>query len=173
MAKGPAKKSRLTIKRMKAFWRLMRGKMVREKMSANRVAAGWALGMFVGCAIPFGFQLIISVPISVIARVSKLGATLGTFITNPITIFFIYPAQTWVVHRILFASNPQMPSEWTWQAVKVLAGRTIASFFIGGVLLGIILSPIMFFFSRRAVLSYRAALERRKAKKSAAHDTTP
>ena len=88
-----------------AFFRLIRRKMVRDPLPPEDVAAGWALGMFVGCSVPFGLQLVVSVPLAVVMRVSKVGATLGTFITNPVTIFFIYPAQTYVVNRLLFGGS--------------------------------------------------------------------
>jgi hypothetical protein len=157
--KDGVKRERPLLRRLRARFRLLKGRMVREKMPAERIAAGWSIGMFIGCAIPFGFQLVVSVPLAVVTRTSKIGATLGTFITNPVTIFFIYPAQTWAVYRILFGGSPEMPSEWTFEAVRGLAGRTIASFFIGGVALGVVLAPLMYVFVLRAVTAYR----RRKA----------
>lgn len=152
------------MRRFRAYLRYLKGKILRDRMTPNRVAAGWAIGMFVGCSIPFGFQLIVSVPAAVLTKTSKVGATIGTFVTNPFTIFFIYPAQTWVVYRLLFGGSPELPSEWTWEAVKGLAGKTIASFFLGGVLLGLILTPITFFAVRRLVVASRAALDRRRQK---------
>ncbi len=112
------------MRKLRAYFRLLKGKMLRDRMSPNRVAAGWAIGMFIGCSVPFGFQLVVSVPAAVLTKTSKIGATLGTFVTNPVTIFFIYPAQTWAVYRVLFGGSPELPSEWTWEAVKALAGRT-------------------------------------------------
>ncbi len=148
------------MRRLRAYFRLLKRKILRDRLSPNRVAAGWAIGMFIGCSIPFGFQLIVSVPLAVVTRTSKIGATLGTFITNPVTIFFIYPAQTWAVHHLLFGGSPELPETWTWETVQGLAGRTIASFFVGGVLLGCILAPLMFLFVRRLVVVARAARER-------------
>lgn len=153
------------MRRLRAYFRFLKGKILHDRLTPNRVAAGWAIGMFVGCSIPFGFQLIVSVPAAVLTRTSKVGATVGTFITNPLTIFFIYPAQTWAVYRLLFGGSPDLPSEWTWEAVKGLAGKTIASFFLGGVLLGVILTPVTFFFIRHLVTASRAARERRQARR--------
>ncbi len=152
-------------RKCRAFARLLKSKMVREKMPPGRVAAGWAIGMFVGCAIPFGLQLVVSIPLAIVTRTSKVGATVATFITNPVTIFFIYPAQTWVVYRLLFGEDPQLPSEWTFESVKSLAGGTIASFFIGGVALGLILSPIMYFVAKRTILEYRKLRDAAAARK--------
>ena len=70
-------------------------------MPANRVAAGWALGMFFGCVIPFGFQLILSIPTAIFFKISKIGATFGTLITNPVTIVFLYPLQCYLANRLI------------------------------------------------------------------------
>ena len=139
--------------------------MIRERLPVESIAGGWALGMFIGCAIPFGFQLIISIPLSVLLRVSKLGATLGTFITNPVTIWFIYPAQTLVVDHLLFGGNLSYERlrnlEWTWSTVKDLGGEAICSFFLGGILLGLVLAPITYCLVRRTVLHHRQRVQRK------------
>lgn len=140
-------------------WRNLREKMVREPLSPEDVAAGWALGMFVGCAIPFGLQLIISVPLAVMMRVSKIGATFGTLITNPVTIFFIYPAQTYVVNRIIFGGSLTyerlMKVEWTWQAVRKLGAETMVSFFLGGIFLAVIMTPITYIAVKKFIIAVR------------------
>lgn len=142
------------------YLRALREKIVKEPLSPNRVAAGWALGMFVGCSIPFGLQLIISVPLAIMMRVSKVGATVGTLITNPVTIFFIYPAQTYVMNLILFDGSLSfdrlMGLEWTWETVRKLGTEAMASFFIGGFVLAIILTPITYFIVKSIVVRHRA-----------------
>ena len=138
----------------------MRRKIVRDPLPPESVAAGWALGMFVGCAIPFGMQLVVSIPLAAMMRVSKVGATLGTFITNPVTILFIYPMQTWAVNKLLFGSSLSyeklVETEWSWRAVRSLGPEGMASFFLGGMILGIILAPLTYFAVRRIVLKSRA-----------------
>ena len=83
----------------------------------------------------------------------------GTFITNPVTIFFIYPAQTYVVNRMLFGGSLSfsrlMQTEWTWHAVRRLGAEAMASFFLGGLLLAIILTPITYFTVRGFVVRSR------------------
>lgn len=115
------------------------------------------MGVFVGFAIPFGLQLIVSVPLALMMRVSKVGATVGTFVTNPLTIFFIYPAQTYVVYNILFGRREmgELPTEWTRQSVMALSGPVIISFFLGGLALALIFSPIMYHIVKRIVMEYR------------------
>ena len=144
---------------LKGYWRELRAKMVKDPLPPEDVAAGWALGMFVGCAIPFGFQLVISIPLAMMMRVSKVGATLGTLITNPVTIFIIYPVQTWAVNRIAFSGSLSfrrlMDMEWTWEAVRRLGVDAMMSFFVGGIVLALVLSPITYFSVKRMVIKYR------------------
>ena len=146
----------------------LRRKIVKEPLPPENIAGGWALGIFIGCAIPFGMQLVIAIPLAMMLRVSRLGATIATFITNPATIFVIYPAQTFIVNKLLFGGSltysKLMETEWTWQAIRRLGVEVVASFFLGGFLLAIILTPITYFAVRRLVIVHRARTEQKKAK---------
>ncbi len=146
--------------RINSYWHILKRKIIRDPLPVESVAGGWALGMFIGCSIPFGFQLVISIPLALILKVSKIGATLGTFITNPVTIFFIYPAQTWVINYLFFDGSLSfdnlMDMEWTWEAVRRLGVDAMMSFFIGGIVLALILSPITYFVVKRIVMRHRS-----------------
>lgn len=153
---------------VRAYFRRLREKMVHDPLPPEDIAAGWALGVFVGCAVPFGLQLIISIPLAMMMRVSKIGATLGTLITNPVSIFFIYPAQTFVVNKLLFGGSLTYSklanTEWTWAVVRRLGAEVMASFFLGGFLLAIVLTPIAYFAVKRVVVRSRAWRAKRKAR---------
>ena len=142
---------------LSAYWADLKSQMVKDPLPPEDVAAGWALGMFIGCAVPFGMQLVVSIPLALMMRVSKIGATVGTLITNPLTIFFIYPAQTWVVYNLIFGNREmgELPTEWTRESVMALSGPVIISFFLGGLLLALILSPVTYFVVRHIVRRYR------------------
>lgn len=148
------------MRKLLAYLRFLRNKIIRDKLSPNRVAAGWAIGMFCGCAIPFGVQLIVSIPLAILTKTSKVGATLATFITNPFTIFIIYPAQTWTVYRVLFGTAPKLPDEWTFAAVSGLGWKIVLSFFLGGFCLALLMTPLTYFTVRRTVIVARAAREK-------------
>ena len=147
------------------YWRDLRDKMVGDPLPPEDVAAGWALGMFIGCSVPFGLQLIVSVPLAIMMRVSKIGATNGTLITTPLTIFFIYQAQTWAMYNILFGNREmgELPTEWTRESVMALSGPVIISFFLGGLALALILSPVTYFTVKRIVIRYRKSWQRKNS----------
>ena len=155
------------MKRLKAYLRILKRKMVGEPLPPEDIAGGWALGMFVGCAVPFGLQLVVAIPLAMMMRVSKVGATVGTLVTNPVTILFIYPAQTWAMYNLIFGNRElhELPSEWTWAAVRALGIDVLASFLLGGLVLALVLSPITYFTVKRVVVRHRA---RRMRKGSAA-----
>ena len=144
-----------------AYLRNLRTQMVKDPLPPEDVAAGWALGMFVGCAIPFGLQLLVSVPLALMMRVSKIGATVGTLVTNPLTIFFIYPAQTWAMYNLIFGNREmgELPTEWTRQTVMALSGPVIISFFLGGLALALVFSPVTYFVVKRIVIRHRRRMD--------------
>ena len=150
------------MRSVRSYWLAIREKMVRDPLPPEDVAAGWALGVFVGCAFPFGMQLVVSVPLAIMMRVSKIGATLGTLISNPVTILFIYPAQTYVVNKLIFGGTltfaKLMDTEWTWATVRRLGAETMVSFFLGGFALAIVLTPIAYFAVRRMVVARRGRI---------------
>ena len=148
-----------------AFFRLIRRKMVRDPLPPEDVAAGWALGMFVGCSVPFGLQLVVSVPLAMMMRVSKVGATLGTFITNPLTIWIIYPAQTmamgWLLGRdfswdYILKAMRGVAKNSDWKTLLSLSGDVVVCFILGGLALAAVLTPITYFTVRTLVRKYRS-----------------
>ncbi len=155
-------------------WLRFRAKMLREKQPPEFIARGWAIGMFYGCTIPFGFQLILSIPTAFLLKGSKIGATLGTFITNHFTIFVIYPVQCWIGNAVLSAAGASvtpvsrivdelmrigsmsMVSGEFWRALGSLGGDVMAAFFIGGAIFAAVMTPIAYFGVRRMVIARRA-----------------
>lgn len=145
----------------------LRQKMVAERRPPEFIARGWALGMFVGCAVPFGLQLCISIPLSFLLKASRVGATVGTLITNPVTVFFIYPAQTWAADKLLggnLAYSKLSEMEWTFETVRNLGSEIIAAFFLGGLILALVLTPVTYFVVLKTVRRYRTMVKRERTR---------
>lgn len=144
-------------------------KALRERKPPEYVARGWAIGMFIGLVVPFGVQLYISIPLSYAMKASKVGATIGTFVTNQVTIIFLYPFQCWVGAKLLgqdctydfisgkFAEVLHAGSAAAaWSALMNLGGILIASFFAGGILFALLATPLTYFGVKRGVIKSRA-----------------
>ena len=164
----------------KRKWRNFYLKIVREKASPEYIARGWSIGMFFGCLIPIGGQLVCSIPAAFLLKGSKIGAVLGTFITNQITVFFIYPVQCYAgakligldlsygdikekLKEIVHASDF---SEFV-DAAKSLAGDLTIAFFVGGAIMAVVFTPITYIVVKKMVIGYRIQLEKRRKKRLA------
>ncbi len=165
---------------IKDKWRSLLDHMVREKASPEFIARGWAIGMFYGCTIPFGLQLALSIPTAFILKGSKIGATIGTLITNHFTIFIIYPVQCWVGNRLLGGNlsyeqikvaMKDVLAEQSWQSLLQLGWDLAAAFLIGGFLLAVLCVPPTYFGVLHYVRRFRACGKKSPAEESA-HDAS-
>ena len=151
-------------------YRLLRlyARMIHEKAPPEYIARGWAIGMFIGCLVPFGFQLLVSIPLSFTLKGSKVGAVLGTFITNPLTVFFIYPAQSWIADRLFFSGRLSYSHlcnvEWSYDAVMELGAEAVQAFFVGGFLFAVVLTPLTYWGVLKLVRRHRRRIAVQKAK---------
>lgn len=128
-------------------------KMVREPAPPEFIARGWAIGMFFGCLIPVGMQLLFSLPSAFLLKGSKIGAMLGTLLTNHFTILIIYPLQCFAGARLLgyefsyaeirLAMRQVVTGDW--QAFQGLGGDLVAAFFTGALLLALITTPLTYY----------------------------
>lgn len=139
-------------------------KIVREKATPEYIARGWAIGMFYGCLIPFGFQLLCSIPTAFILKGSKIGATVGTLITNHFSVFIIYPIQCYVGLLLMgktrsMAELKEIMTEVihasSYEALLSIGTELVAAFFIGGAILTAVMTPVTYFFVKSLVVKYR------------------
>lgn len=159
-------------KQIKAFYY----KVVRDRGTPEYIARGWAIGAAVGTIIPISFQLLISVPLSFPLKGSKIGAIFGTFHTNPITIWFIYPAQCYIGNKLIggdlswaaieTALNDLM-TEQSFEAMGKLGFDLLLSFFMGSLVLAAIWTPFVYFSVKYLVITYRKRMELRKQRRLA------
>ena len=164
----------------KKKWRKFYLKIVREKAPPEYIARGWSIGMFFGCLIPIGGQLICSIPAAFLLKGSKIGAVLGTFITNQVTVFFIYPVQCYAGAKLIGLDlsygdikdklkdivSASDFSEFV-DAAKILAGDLTIAFFVGGAIMAVVLTPITYYAVKKMVIGYRIQVEKRRRKRQA------
>ena len=160
------------MEKLHKFHRMVRYyylKAVREKGTPEYIARGWALGMFIGFAIPFGLQLLVSIPLAFLLKGSKLGATVGTLATNHFTIWVIYPFQCWLGSLVI--GREQSFEEISKQIEVVILNRNydalfglgktlIISFLLGGFLLAVSSAPVCYVVVKKIVIAYRRNRDR-------------
>lgn len=166
------------LQKIKHSWRMFYLKIVKEKASPEYIARGWAIGMFFGCMIPFGFQLMCSIPTAFLLKGSKIGASAGTLLTNPVTIFFIYPVQCLVGNKLIGGSLSleaikvalkNVMERQDYESLFNLGGELIASFFVGATILMILMTPLTYFLVKKSVISFRARHSGGRGKKKTAN----
>lgn len=153
-------------------------RIVREKASPEYIARGWAIGMFFGCVAPFGIQLVLSIPTAFLLKGSKIGATLGTLLTNHFTIFFIYPLQCYAGSRLLGSelgydaireALSDVVREESYEALMAIGGDLVAAFLLGGLLMAACLTPLTYYAVRKMVIAYRQHKSKSNSKKQYTH----
>ncbi len=162
-------------------WRTYRRayfRLLYTQVSPESLARGVALGLFIGLLIPMGLQIAIVLPLALAFKAAKVPAIAFTFVTNHVTVFFIYPIQCWIGSYLML--SPLRYAELAAQLRGLIAadsfsgmmkeigtlGMQIAvSFFLGGLLFGIIAGVIGYIFTKRAAVRFRARLEERRRRR--------
>lgn len=138
--------------------------IVHEQATPEFIARGWAIGMFCGSFLPFGIQMLFSIPAAFLLRGSKVGATLGTFITNHFTIFVIYPLQCYagalitgrnLSYETIKTAMTEVVQKQNFETLFGLGVDITIAFFTGGFLLAAVMTPITYFAIKRVVNKYR------------------
>jgi uncharacterized protein (DUF2062 family) len=148
----------------KAYLLKLKRSILHDKLPPEKVALGWAIGMFYGCVVPFGFQLIISIPTAVALKASKIGASVGTLITNPFTIWVLYPVQCFAANRLIGGglsynavseAMNRLIEHQDYGTLFSLGRELVVSFFLGGAILAAVCVPLTYFIVKRTVIRYR------------------
>lgn len=145
-------------------------RLMRHPGTPESIGRGVAAGLFIAFLIPGGHMLT-AFFLAALVRGARGAAVLVTWITNPLTIPFIWPVQCWLGgfltgHPLLYARIRQMLStvihDPSVQTMRTLSGELIISFFAGGLLLGSSAAFIGYFCTTGMVKRHR---ERKAARK--------
>jgi uncharacterized protein (DUF2062 family) len=145
-------------------------KLMRHPGTPESTGRGIAIGLFTAFVIPVGHMLaafLLAIP----ARGARGAAVIATWIINPLTLPFIWPAQcylgSYLIGRPLsYALIKRLISnvinEPSLQTARALSGELILSFFAGGLLLGTLTALPGYFLTARMVRRHRVRLAERK-----------
>lgn len=177
-------------------WRKLRKFIIHKVLHADdtphRVALGVAIGIFVGLTPTVGFQMVIALAVATAFRANKVVCLPMVWITNPFTMFFIYPLCHRLGSGLIGSAQDEQTAVGTmfalveelkvgglarffelgfWNEVFLGLTRVGAELWVGCLLAGFIAAVISYFASRWTVSVYRerrrALFESRLARRSA------
>ena len=145
-------------------------RLIKLKGHPHELALGMAFGIFAGMLPIIPFHTIVAVSLAFAFKASKITATIGTLICNPVTIYLVYRYCFRIGSFILgFDHNTEILApvvetinngELLNAVTQVLGagGMVVAAFLLGGIVLGIIFSVpsyFIFFYFFKAFISWR------------------
>ena len=148
----------------KAYYRFLK-----IRGNPREIALGFALGLFIGMAPIMGLQTLLVLFLATLLKWNKLSAAIGVWITNPLTAPFIYGMNYLTGARIMGLKKAQYiePEQSITIISKIItkAPDVFFSLIIGGIILGIPVAIIGYYFSYYAVLEYQTDIKRKIAEK--------
>lgn len=149
-------KSRFYLALKKAYDRL-----IRIRANPREIALGFALGIFIGVSPTIGFQMAIAVFLAALLKWNKVSAAIGVWISNPLTVPIIYGITYLIGAKLLgigetdgFVFDHNMLSK---------APEIMWVLVVGGIILGIPLSVIGYYFCYSAVQKYQEDIRKKLA----------
>jgi uncharacterized protein len=129
------------------------------KDSPRRIAASFAVGVFIGMSPLLGIHTILGLAIAWQFRLNKLVTLIGVYVTNPWTIIPIYTFGTWVGARLMGIEHILPSVDWASITFFGLLGSfrpLVLPFVVGSTLIGLVAATIGYFLIYKAVKSGRA-----------------
>ena len=148
-------------------------KIVRAEGSPECIARGVAVGLTIGLVLPIGTQTLPALALAFLLKANKVLSWTFTCVSNPASVFILYPFQCWVGSYLVFKplsldsfssrfsalAEASTLSE-TFRELGALGADVMIPFFAGGVFFAVICAPLGYVVSRRLVLAYHRRKER-------------
>jgi len=139
------------------------GRLLKIRGTPREVALGLALGLFVSMSPTMGFQMAIAVPIAAMFKWNKLASAMAVWVTNPITAPFIYSFTYFIGAKLSGISMglhaADAASNTTMLVFAEKAPIIFGAMALGGVVLGLPLAVIGYYFAFFAVQKYQTDIK--------------
>ena len=156
------KKDRTNMDRSRVYNALRKvyDRLVKIRGEPREIALGFALGIFIGMSPTIGFQTAIAVFFASILKWNKISAAVGVWITNPLTVPFIYGITYLVGANLLGIEKADSSLSDTLDSTTVFAllsktPEIIWALIIGGIITGLPLAVFGYYFCHSAVQKYQ------------------
>jgi len=163
-----SKQNRITPMLAKAYRRLYRAwyRLVTLRSSPERIAAGFALGIFLAY-MPIVGQTALAIGLASLLRINPLAAAVGVFLTNPFTagpiFMWCHALGRMVLGESSAALRPPAGKTWLdfiWGSVGVLGVTAL-----GGMMMGLVSAIPAYFIGKVATIKYLAARHERRLRR--------
>lgn len=128
------------------------------KESPRRIAAAFALGIFIGMSPLIGLHTVLGLFMAWVFRLNRFVTLAGVFVTNPWTIVPIYTFGTWLGAKIMGIHDIIPDIDWNHISVSDLLNdfrHLLMPFVTGTTVLGLVSSIIAYFLIVKAIRSAR------------------
>ncbi|MEA3485239.1 MAG: DUF2062 domain-containing protein [Candidatus Aerophobetes bacterium] len=126
-------------------------RLVQINDSPQKIARGFAIGIFWGILPTFGLAIIFSLPTAVFLRANKISSILGTFVSNPLTAPFIYAFSYKIGQWVLGHSS----LTFSWKFINIEELLNISgSLLVGSVIFAITTSLATYFLVLKIVAKH-------------------
>jgi len=145
-------------------------KIVRQRGTAEHVALGVAVGVFVGVATPPGCHMGVAFALAWVMGCSRAAAVIATWISNPFTIPLFLYVQMAIGCRLLGITRKKMTPEVLWDFLKHLQDHKniLLAWLLGALISGLLAALLSYFLARPAIVAFRRAKEERRLRRSQA-----
>ena len=134
----------------------------------NEIALGLALGLFVGMTPSMGFHTAIGVFFAALFKWNKISAAVGVWITNPLTAPFIYGVNYFIGAKLIGLKKVYLLSDahgfTKIYQIMLKAPEIFWALTIGGIVLGLPLAIVGYYFSYSVVQKYQDDIKEKLAK---------
>ncbi len=157
---GNGSKSRIAV--LKKYYE----RFVRIRGNPREIGLGLALGLFIGMSPTMGFQMGIAVFFAALFKWNKISAAAGVWISNPFTAPFIY-GTTYYVGAICLHPEQTYSLPTNLEALVELLKQAPEIFWImtvGGVVTGIPIAILGYYFALSAVKKYQDEIKEKLAR---------
>lgn len=137
-------------------------RFVSLKGEPRAIAAGMALGVFVGVTPTIPFHTVIIVALGLLCRLNLTAAYLGSWIiSNPLTIPLLYYSEYQLGRRLLgIHAETWFPNEYSLQALGTLGWGILAPLLAGGLTLAPLFAVASYGLTRRLLKRIRGGAKR-------------
>lgn len=132
---------------IKRIFKYLYYRFIRLPASQESVAWGMALGLFISTTPTFGFQTVLALVLAAVLKCNKIVAVVAAQLTNALTAPVIYFGTYYLGAVILGTTFDQsLLSDFSMQGLATMGGAVFEALWVGGILAGVILGFIGYFF---------------------------